>query len=186
MSASVLAQPIARVRMLSDKDYGTIATHAESGALTTSSGDLVTLDEERLRLKASIDSYPAKSITVELSGPAAPEWLTPAMKSAVALLALQKDWDTYGAPPIDPRAVVRGLETLGAIMAPDSLPPIFVPTSAGGCQLEWHTRSRDLEIEITSEGVTMVFFDDRVRNAQGEGMLSENLESVKTMLRELI
>lgn len=50
---------------------------------------------------------------------------------------LERDWDSYGAPPISPRSlrlagtVIRTLERIGM------RPPTVVPTSAGRLQLEW-------------------------------------------------
>jgi hypothetical protein len=187
MSASVLAWPLTGVRrLLSDREYKVLGTHARSGTLATSSGEVWSLGENGLRLTATSISTPHRSISVEVLGPSIPEWAIPAVESAVHLLALQQDWDSYGAPPVDPNAIERGIELLGRVMSSDSLAPTFVPTSSGGCQLEWHTPSRDLEIEISADAkLASVYFDDRIRGAKGEGALSEYLEIVREMLSHL-
>ena len=187
MSANTLVWPFTGVRrVLSDQEYRVIATHAGSGALAASSGEIWPIEEGRkLRLKASSASAPQKSIRVEVHGQVIPDWLVPAVTSAIELLGLRQDWDSYGAPPINTTAIQRGIEILAEIMAPDSMPPTFVPTNSGGCQLEWHSQGRDVEIEISSEGCTSVFFHDRIRNAQGEGPLAMHLQTVREILREV-
>ncbi len=56
------------------------------------------------------------------------------------LLALEEDWDSYGAVPI----AVAALETLAGFSV--------VPCSSGGIQLEVHRDGYDIEIEIDAVG----------------------------------
>ena len=187
MSASALLWPTTGVRrVLSDRDYRVIGTHAAPGALAASSGEVRSLEEARLRLKASSVSAPQTSISVEVDGPVLPEWIFPALKSATELLSLDQDWDSYGSPPIDPRTIERGLELLGDVMSAESLPPAFVPTSSGGCQLEWHTPARDLEIEILADGNVSIYLEDRVRNVEADGSYVEHRLLARELLRELV
>jgi hypothetical protein len=74
------------------------------------------------------------------------------MKRPLALAALRQmrhmepNWDSYGAKPIDPRAVDR------AILMLDSLPGDWhpVPMSDGGVQLELHEGGFDIEVTIST------------------------------------
>jgi riboflavin synthase alpha subunit len=56
------------------------------------------------------------------------------------LLALEEDWDSYGAVSI----AVTALETLAGFSV--------VPCSSGGIQLEVHRDGYDIEIEIDAAG----------------------------------
>ncbi len=56
------------------------------------------------------------------------------------LRSLDSGWDSYGAPPIDPRAI-------------DSVEKMYVvPCSSGGVQLEVHRDGWDIEIEFRPDG----------------------------------
>ena len=57
---------------------------------------------------------------------------------------LKENWDSYGAGPIDPRAVEIA-EFLLPLYADFSI----VPTNEGGIQFERHTKTESIEIEIT-------------------------------------
>jgi hypothetical protein len=115
-----------------------------------------------------------------------PAWLSAALKSAAVLVALPQNWDTYGAPSIKADTIITGIKVLADVMRPNSPLPVFVPTSLGGCQLEWHTSRHDLEIEIAPGGDISVFFRDRQRGIEGEGDLATHLDTVKVMLREIV
>ena len=119
------------------------------------------------------------------SGPSSPKWLLPALESAYNLLTLPLNWDSYGAPPIMKDTIMTGIEVLVNHSFPGSPAPVFVPTSRGGCQLEWHTSRFDLEIEVMPGGEVSVFYFDRRLGAQGEGDLKTNAERVRAILREL-
>lgn len=57
---------------------------------------------------------------------------------------LEANWDSYGAPPINPRAIDQ------AILMLDSLSGNWqaVPCSDGGVQLEKHDNGFDIEVTI--------------------------------------
>lgn len=62
---------------------------------------------------------------------------------------LPKDWDSYGAPPIDRKVLLIACAVLARLVG---LPyPWIVPMVNGGICLEWHFNQRDIEVEITSE-----------------------------------
>ena len=62
------------------------------------------------------------------------------------LIALQSNWDSYGASPIS----IEALKTVGLFAV--------VPCSNGGVQLEIHRNGYDIEIEITSTGIIKNIF----------------------------
>lgn len=57
------------------------------------------------------------------------------------LRALNSDWNSYGAPAIDPRAISVAESILGT-------PGQATPTNQGGVQIEWHCGGVDLEFVI--------------------------------------
>jgi len=57
---------------------------------------------------------------------------------------LEANWDTYGAPAINPLSIALA-ETIRTKVQ-------FVPTSKGGVQAEWHVNGFDIEIEIGPDG----------------------------------
>jgi hypothetical protein len=64
------------------------------------------------------------------------------------LLDLSEGWDSYGADPIDPRAVDGAWRVLEVL----EQEPAVIPCVDGGVQLEWHRAMIDLEIRITPTG----------------------------------
>jgi len=108
-----------------------------------------------------------------------PEWLMPVLSALSELLALATNWDSYGAPSVDPRSVASALEALSWVMRSDTIVPTVVPTVQGGVQVEWHTRGIDLEIEVSPLGRAYVYFYDRQDDAQWEGEPRFNLGRVQ-------
>lgn len=67
------------------------------------------------------------------------------------LAALEHNWDTYGAPPINAdilASVERFVTSLYAVI--DFPKPTVVPCSNGGVQLEWNRDNKTLELEFES------------------------------------
>lgn len=66
------------------------------------------------------------------------------LKRLKHLSELKEDWNSYGAPPIDIRAIKQAEFLLPLL--PDFC---IVPTSDGGIQFERHTKTESVEIEIS-------------------------------------
>jgi CheY-like chemotaxis protein len=77
-----------------------------------------------------------------------PEWFPAIRERADLILSLEEDWDSYGAPPIQPAIVEKALRVLAAVTTPEVRCPSLVPTRRGGVQIEWHTSTADMEIEF--------------------------------------
>jgi hypothetical protein len=74
-----------------------------------------------------------------------PSWLSSKQKLLDDMLQLPQGWDSYGANPINPKAVKKAKELL------DSLPLWAwqcVPVATGGVQIELHEKGFDIEISI--------------------------------------
>lgn len=63
---------------------------------------------------------------------------------------MEHNWDSYGAPPIDERAIKKALEMLDLLPGPWSA----VPCVDGNVQLEQHINGFDIEIQISAARTT--------------------------------
>lgn len=105
---------------------------------------------------------------------ARPQWLEPTLERLVGLITLPENWDSYGAPPVDPQCVHTAIRLLLDTMQDDSPAPAVVPTCRGGVQLEWHTRGLDLEVEILSPSRLHLYFEDQQTGATNEAEITGN------------
>jgi hypothetical protein len=81
--------------------------------------------------------------------------MKPALERLEKIAQLDRDWDSYGAAPIAPRAVAAGrklimdvADQLGADFGGKSLPFTVAPLVDGGVQVEWRGPTREIEVEI--------------------------------------
>jgi hypothetical protein len=84
--------------------------------------------------------------------PVAPAWVYPVLARFCRLLDLPANWDSYGARPVHPQAVVHAIAFLGRLMRGEAPVPNIVPTVEGNVQVEWHRNGLDLEIEVRRDG----------------------------------
>lgn len=88
-------------------------------------------------------------------------WMPGIVEELLALLDLQPNWNSYGAPVVSPSSLGYGLALLARTMQPGSLRPAVVPSPSGGFQFEWHENSVDLEVEVLPSGQFSAYFQDR-------------------------
>jgi len=71
---------------------------------------------------------------------------------------LQENWDSYGAPKIDPSAI--GVAELVAVycLCQGAFTPNVVPTACGGVQLEWHLDLKSLEVRVNHPDYSPTYF----------------------------
>lgn len=60
--------------------------------------------------------------------------------------ALEQNWDSYGAPPLDRATILRAEAWLAAAC--------IVPCSGGGVQIEWHRDGVEIEVSFNPDGST--------------------------------
>jgi hypothetical protein len=70
--------------------------------------------------------------------------LPPILSRLDHLLGLEKDWDSYGAAPIEPDTARSALGILSQVMSRQREVPFIAPLNDGGLQIEW-TRG-DIEV----------------------------------------
>ncbi len=82
------------------------------------------------------------------------------------LLALQPNWDGYGAERIDPDALRFANDVLDDVLEwPIPAPQIF-PVPDGGVQLEWSAGPVELELELEPGGRSAIFICDDLNAKQ--------------------
>lgn len=87
-----------------------------------------------------------------------------------SLLGLKPGWDSYKARAINLACVNAAVDLLGKL-PPHLKKPHVVPLVTGGVQLEWHTRSYELEIAFEDK----VYFWFCKAKRETEGYLPEDL-----------
>lgn len=147
---------------LSEADWRPTQREVESIkslTLTESQSDQVRL-AKRYRVPFGTDE-----LVVSLGDSPAP-WLQSVFDSIQPLMRLGPNWDSYGAPPIDPVRVFRAVQLLISIMQQDTPAPAIVPTSSGGVQMEWHMRDMDIEVAVESANRFWAFMNDHRTGTQ--------------------
>lgn len=112
-------------------------------------------------------------------------WLSPMLNSLREVLALPANWDSYGAHPVDLKAVAFAIEFLIQVMRKDTMVPVVVPTVKGGIQLEWHARGIDLEMEVSPQGRCFVSYQSSRDHTEWEGDLNYNLDRLYAAIPQL-
>jgi hypothetical protein len=149
---------------------------------TRDSGDMLLGFEPSLWTR--VFSVPGGKLIVEGEGEE-PPWFMPTVQALVELLYLPKDWDSYGAWPINPEAVRSALQLLSETMRADTPAPTVVPTNRRSVQLEWHTWGIDLEIELQSPGHIHVSYEDQRSEDEWEIDLTSDLTQLSDAISEL-
>lgn len=121
-----------------------------------------------------------------VSAAAVPLWISSVRKGVRRLLELEAGWDTYGAPPISTEAIKAAMRVLFSVAGRETLPPTIVPTSAGGCQLEWHSEMVDIEIECSPTGDTSLFMQHQPSGQIWEGGVEEHVAYIRRFLDLLL
>lgn len=144
-------------------------------ATTAAVSALAVLSAEIGRLRTLTYVFPGGQLVAKLAG-SPPSWMIPTIQGLGALLTLPADWDSYGAPRIDPPFIIAALELAAEALPDGTPPPAVVPTSRGGVQFEWHTRSADLEVEFLSPSRLRVFCEDLRTGRSSESEISRDLK----------
>jgi hypothetical protein len=76
------------------------------------------------------------------------EWLVTALRALGSVAELPPGWDGYGSPAPNQGVIESAIRVLVALQGQDLPAPHVVPVPGGGVQLEWHVRSRELELEV--------------------------------------
>jgi hypothetical protein len=79
-------------------------------------------------------------------------WVLDALHGIARLAELPANWDGYGSPRIDPRAIAAASRFVASV-AFESLPsPHVVPVLGGSIGLHWRCGTRELEFTFQADG----------------------------------
>jgi len=102
------------------------------------------------------------------------------------LMHLPVGWDGSGARSISQRVIVATAAFLGQPgMASVATSPDIVPTTEGGLQIEWHTESIDLVLEILPGAAASALVIDREQGIETEGSIVSCQLELASALRRL-
>jgi hypothetical protein len=108
-----------------------------------------------------------------------------AMRRLGEIVNLPPNWDSYGSPPPTTTAVEIVMDLLETIDNPNLPAPRVVPVSGGGLQLEWNVSPRELQLEISGEGIAQCLqIEDRrpVREEEITYLTTDRIRSLLTWL----
>lgn len=105
------------------------------------------------------EPYRTKSVLVSVPGKV-PLWVSSVLERITNLSQLEHNWDSYGAVPVQLPAIFYAVNLMASFMTDETPIPSIVPTTSGGIQIEWHAGGIDFEIEVMSDGILSVFYED--------------------------
>jgi hypothetical protein len=123
-------------------------------------------------------------LTVDVDG-SAPTWLDGALLRLQEIARLQRNWNSYGAPPIDVESLTRTIDVMNDVMMEhDRLNPQIVPTNNGGIQISFESGPEVLEIIVTRTD-SIASYEDTKRAIAWERPLREASSDVRTILQRM-
>jgi len=111
------------------------------------------------------------------------KWLNQTITEMVQLLWLPKDWSSDNPIRLNPKTIEKMLALLLVVLDSDSTPPIVVPTTRGGIQVEWHQNGIDFEIEAFNSSKLEYFFSGP--EGEQEGTIEDDPTTLKWFTRYL-
>ncbi len=114
-----------------------------------------------------------------------PAWFDKVMQGFVDLRTLPRNWDSYGASPIDQKIIQSALDLINVLLGPTSPAPRVVPMSSGGLQLEWHPDSIDLEVVFDRDEQPFFYYRNRVSGDESEHGLPQDNALLSSIIRDL-
>ncbi len=129
--------------------------------------------------KSSGEAWPPKTPTLAIRKEA-PAWLTERVDQLWGLLELQRNWDSYGAKPIDRRSVefvILLLRSLALVEGVEA--PTVTASPDGNAALCWDNGDRSLDVEILPDGnIEYSYLNDK--NQEGTTLDANDLAILLT------
>jgi len=114
-----------------------------------------------------------------------PAWLDAVARKCASFVDLENNWDSYGGRPVHESVAQATSELLLKLARASSPAPTVVPTARGGIQLEWHTASVELEIDIASPGRLSAIFENRATGEEWEREFQSDLSQLVNAIGQL-
>jgi hypothetical protein len=142
--------------------------------------------DQRILLQVDQMSSQANAAATKIGWRSHDDLLAPLFEAAHKLVKLPENWDSYGGHRVSLFYAQYALELVSAFMRKNLPLPSLVPTTAGGVQLEWHTRGIDLEVKVESlRGVHVYFHDLRKNETYEEELEPASFIMLDRFLEEL-
>ena len=124
------------------------------------------------------------SVHIQAQWQELPNWLTDVIQGMNRVAALNPNWDSYGARPVNQRTLEYAFEVIMKFQGEN--PTLRVPqigaTVTGGVEFEWHGGGRDLEIQIEAPYRISAFFEDEHTSEDWEGPVGPELAEIQEYL----
>lgn len=170
-------------------DYGTYGIDEFAKADLRKPSDTTTFDKQATMEEAMVEQTrsfffmsSAGRVGVVVSGT---EMIYELVQDIGRLMALGKNWDSYGAPPIDPYIAIAAMRFWLMNFGAGFPKPWVVPTNEGGIQFEWHKGGLDVEAEFRSRNEILGYYSDKETGDEWEGDISRDFEPFKEVLSRM-
>lgn len=88
-------------------------------------------------------------------------------------LSLPKNWDSYGALPVNENTVDNALKWICSVKT-DTMPlPEVVPTVRGGVQFEWHFKGGDIEVSFVNKEIELFYEGEYFDSLYNKGTMEK-------------
>lgn len=144
----------ALARSLSERDF-----FAGQVGIFQGQGTADEVEKYPLKVEVQLPNGANPRIELESDRPW-PLWSRSSISKMIEFLALEPNWDSYGAHPVELAAINHAITLLFSVVDEDTPAPAVVPTPAGGVQFEWHTRGHDIEVAVDSQGAVQFVIDE--------------------------
>jgi hypothetical protein len=128
------------------------------------------------------NAFSSEDVPLEILSPKQAE----AMRRLGEIAKLPENWDSYGSPPPTSIAVDIVMDLLLKIDDRNLPSARVVPVSSGGVQLEWRVPHRELQLEISGEGIAQYLQIENGQPIKEEEITPLTNERVKVLLMWLI
>ena len=113
--------------------------------------------------------------TVPLPPNDLPDWFAETAGLIYQGTSLGDNWDSQGAFVVRLDCAFDAIRLIPEIVTKATPKPYVFATPTGGIQLEWHTKSADVEIELTGDCHLTVLFRDLANNQQEADVWEQHL-----------
>ena len=128
---------------------------------------------------------PSAVTMVALNLLGAPAWVIAATQKLERLAMLPSGWDSYGGRPLKQSARESTLKAISWLQQEELPIPAVVLGSKGTVQLEWHSGSKELDVDLgEGEDIGFVKCDDEGEPL--EGRTGQGAEELRRLTRWLV
>lgn len=128
------------------------------------------------------DGFRGSQLRVQYEGDREPEWLVQVTARLDHLLNLEKDWDSYGAAPIESEAVSTALRWIASCLQVFPEAPFIAPLADGGVQVEWTHGSVEVGFTVRTAQPPQAFI---VTDVSEDQWFLDRSEGLARLLRAL-